>query len=176
MPTTALTSLLTGYDYVTDRLLTRLDGLGEAEYLWEPVPGSWSVREVAGSWQAEFASPDPVPAPVTTIAWRLWHIADCLAGYVSPHLGPWPLTVLDVDHRWHPRVAPALDDLRTSIAVFRERMVALGEEGGWQLLGPAWGPFAESTWIDLFVHAFDEVAHHGAEVALLRDLYLRHTA
>jgi hypothetical protein len=29
---------------------------------------------------------------------------------------------------------------------------------------------------DLVVHAFDELAHHGAEIALLRDLYRAQTA
>ena len=57
----------------------------------------------------------------------------------------------------------------------RDELAALGEVGCWELLGPAWGPFAESTWIDLFVHAVDEVVHHGAEIGLLRDLYPRLT-
>jgi hypothetical protein len=47
----------------------------------------------------------------------------------------------------------------------------MGEDGIRTTLGPAWGPFAESTHADLVVHAHDELAHHGAEIALLRDLY-----
>ncbi|MDT4906149.1 MAG: hypothetical protein QOH52_4165, partial [Pseudonocardiales bacterium] len=55
----------------------------------------------------------------------------------------------------------------------RDRVTALGEDGVRQPLGPAWGPYADDSWAALVVHAQDELAHHGAEVALLRDLYLR---
>gem|GEM_PF-4928029 len=36
---------------------------------------------------------------------------------------------------------------------------------------PDWGPYAEATWLDLALRVLDELAHHGAEVGLLRDLY-----
>ena len=39
--------------------------------------------------------------------------------------------------------------------------------------GPALGPYATDTWTALAVHVMDELAHHGAEIALLRDLYPR---
>ena len=38
-------------------------------------------------------------------------------------------------------------------------------------LGPAWGPYAAASTVDLALHVLDEVIHHGAEVGLLRDLY-----
>ncbi len=38
-------------------------------------------------------------------------------------------------------------------------------------LGPAFGPWAESNKADSLLHVVDELIHHGAEVALLRDLY-----
>jgi hypothetical protein len=72
---------------------------------------------------------------------------------------------------WFGDVEPALDALVTSFDAFRSRIDALGEDGMWRQLGPDWGPYAESTWADLVVHALDELAHHGAEIALLRDLY-----
>ena len=34
-----------------------------------------------------------------------------------------------------------------------------------------WGPFADHTNLALAIHAEREVIHHGAEIALLRDLY-----
>ena len=62
----------------------RLSGLDQIEYLWEPVPGCWSVHDTGDGRAAvaDWADPDPDPAPVTTIAWRMWHIAvDCLDSY-----------------------------------------------------------------------------------------------
>ena len=162
--------LLRGWDDAWGRLDARLAGLTDEEYLWEPVPSSWTVRPTDGGWTADWADPDPDPAPVTTIAWRLWHLAsDCLASYLSRSPAGHPLEVTGT--RWHGDAATALADLRTAAQAFREFAAALGEDGLWQPMGPNWGPYAEDSWADLVVHAFDELAHHGAEIALLRDLY-----
>src|SRR3954468_7671590 len=57
------------------QLRPRLEGLTDEEYRWEPVPGSWNIsRRDDGERAIHFAYPEPVPAPVTTIAWRLAHI------------------------------------------------------------------------------------------------------
>jgi len=39
--------------------------------------------------------------------------------------------------------------------------------------GPAEGPYAEYPMAALVLHIHREAIHHGAEIALLRDLYLR---
>jgi hypothetical protein len=163
--------LLRGWDDAWQRLDRRLAGLGDEEYLWEPAPGGWSVRPSPdGGWQADWADAEPDPPPVTTIAWRVWHIAsDCLASYLSRSPAGRPLEVTGT--AWHGDAASALRDLEVAGRAFRGAMVALGEDGMWGTLGSAWGPYAEDTWADLFVHAFDELAHHGAEIALLRDLH-----
>jgi hypothetical protein len=172
MANETLPLLFGGLDYVWDRLRTRLDGLTDDEYLWQPVGDVWTVRPDGSTWTAERTRAEPDPPPVTTIAWRLWHIgSDCLATYVSPALGDWPLPVRGCE--WYGQVEPALAALDTAYATFRERVTALGEEGIRTKLGPDWGPYADDTWAALALHALDELAHHGAEVALLRDLYRR---
>jgi hypothetical protein len=165
-----LPMLFTGYDEAWSRLRARLVGLTQEEYLWEPVTPAWTVRDIDGTWTVDSANPDPDPAPVTTIAWRLWHIAAfCLDGYLSEIPGGCPLTVKG--SQWHGDVESALRDLRTAVDAFRSQLTALGEDGIRTKLGPKWGPYAEATHADLVVHALDELAHHGAEIALLRDLY-----
>jgi DinB family protein len=70
--------LLSQMDEVYARLRERLAGLTDDEYLWEPVPGCWTIhRDQSGAWVVDYALPDPEPAPVTTIGWRLVHLADC---------------------------------------------------------------------------------------------------
>ena len=64
----------------------RLTSMTDAEYFWEPVPGCWSIRPRSaavtpmaagqGELVIDFELPEPTPAPVTTIAWRLGHIGD----------------------------------------------------------------------------------------------------
>ena len=66
------------------QLRPRLDGLTDEEYLWEPVPGMWSIRPRgtstapvsigASDFTADYAWPEPDPVPATTIAWRLAHL------------------------------------------------------------------------------------------------------
>ncbi|MDV7268912.1 DinB family protein, partial [Rhodococcus oxybenzonivorans] len=41
---------------------------------------------------------------------------------------------------------------------------------------PSEGPFADRSMAALVLHVNREVIHHGAEIALLRDLYLRKSA
>jgi hypothetical protein len=166
----ALPVLLLGIDNAWQRLSSRALGLTDDEYRWQPTAGCWTIRGDGPIGSADWADPDPDPAPVTTIAWRMWHIgSDCLASYVSPSLGDWPLAVRGRD--WPTAAEPGLAMMQAGYAAFRERMSGLGEDGLWRALGPAWGSFAESSWADLAVHALNELAHHGAEVALLRDLY-----
>jgi len=64
-------------DEVWERTRERLAGLTDEEYFWEPAPGCWSVRQRGdGRWAVDQAMPGPDPAPLTTIAWRLWHLID----------------------------------------------------------------------------------------------------
>ena len=169
-------SLMTVYDYIMGRLFARLDGLTREEYLWEPTANSWTVREVDGVWKPDWVRPEPTPVPVTTIAWRMWHIADCVGSYVV-EFGGWPLHIDSLGPKgengatWFGDVEPAVAELRFASDVFVERIKALGEDGLQRPLGSRWGSFAEDSWADLVLHAVDEVAHHGAEIALLRDLY-----
>ncbi|MDT7599447.1 MAG: hypothetical protein QOK26_1524 [Pseudonocardiales bacterium] len=58
--------------YRDTSLRPRLDGLTDAEYLWEPAPERWSVRpqHPDGAATVGWAYPEPGPPPLTTIAWR----------------------------------------------------------------------------------------------------------
>jgi DinB family protein len=174
MPGTG-TSLVTAFDHVWNRFGERLAGLDDDEYFWEPVAGCWSLRpDDKGRWHVDGAgaSPPPDPAPLTTIAWRVAHIAgQTVAGFAE---------------RLFPRTAPGAaslglptsvavipDYLATTYAPWRTGMAELPDERWAAALGPKWGLYADSTTTDLVLHVFDEVVHHAAEVALLRDLYLR---
>lgn len=156
------------------QLRPRLEGLTDDEYLWEPVAGCWSIRpSPAGGpdgWVADFAFPPPEPAPVTTIAWRLGHI---LVGVFGARLatyfdGP-PADYFGYDY---PGTADdALQRLDVQYAAWVAGVRGLGEDG---LAEPCREQGRESMpMAALVLHIHREVIHHGAEVALLRDLYAR---
>ena len=52
-----------------------LERLRPEDFLWEPGPLCWTVRQAAdGSWVPDWADTEPDPVPVPTIAWVSWHI------------------------------------------------------------------------------------------------------
>jgi len=160
----------------------RLEGLADDEYYWEPVPGCWSIRpraEAVGNDSAgggdlvlDYSWPEPSPAPVTTIAWRLAHITrSCLAVRTASHFGGPPAE----PETWvfSPTADAALAQMDAAYDAWSAGVEALGEDGLARPCGPAEGFFAEAPLADLVLHINRELIHHGAEICLLRDLYLR---
>lgn len=149
----------------------RLNDLTDEEYLWEPVPGCWTVRDTGdGTFAMDRADPEPDPAPFTTIAWRLAHIVvDVLAVRASNHFGDGRF---DPDgQRWPGTAAGALAILDQAYADWTAGVDSLGEDGLARPCGPAEGPFADAPMAALILHINREVIHHLAEVLCVRDLY-----
>jgi DinB family protein len=159
-------------DYAYGRLRSRLDGLTTEEYLWEPVPGCWSVRPEPDGTARVDGSDGPVdPAPVTTIAWRMWHIIGLLAdGRNATWIGVTPTGTLRDDTA--PATAPAaMRRLEEAYALFRGHVAAVDASTLVDAMGPVSRFYADSTREAFILHELDELIHHGAEVAVLRDLY-----
>lgn len=156
------------FDDVWSDVSTRLDGMSDEEYLWEPVGRCWSVRadgSVDGAGDREAA-----PPPFTTIAWRSWHIAvDCLDSYSDRLFGSVGASV--VGPRWHRQATLARSDLDAAWRNWRAELHGRSADDWWAELGDGFGPFAHHSLYDLSLHAMREVVHHGAEIACLRDLW-----
>ncbi|MDP9868679.1 hypothetical protein J2S55_007945 [Streptosporangium brasiliense] len=172
----ATRDILASFERARSMLFRRLEGLTDAEYHWEPVsdcvglrPGDDGVFRVDAVFPE--SSPD-APDPVTTIAWRIWHIGNlCLRGYViylfddAPEFGErdeWPGTAKE-----------GIEALAEDWEHFTSRIAALGDQRLLAPIGMGPGGWAEETYLKLALHALVEVAHHGGEIGLLRDLYIR---
>jgi hypothetical protein len=161
------------------QLRPRLDGLTDEEYFWEPVPGMWSIRPRgtsavaaggSGEFMADFAFPEPVPVPVTTIAWRMTHlIIGCFGMRAAWHFGGPELSYETYDYPG--TAALALERFDASYALWIAGVRKLSPEDLKRPIGPAEGEFADYPMADLVLHINREALHHGAEMALLRDLY-----
>lgn len=161
------------------QLRPRLDGLTDDEYFWAPSPGPvWTVHAVgagaydhgSGEFRCDYAFPEPSPVPVTTIAWRLAHVIAGVFGQRSAsHFGG-PSVDYDT-FAYAGTAAEAIDQLDDAYAVWCDGVRGLGAAGLADPCGPAEGPFAEFPMGALVLHINREVIHHGAEIALLRDLY-----
>jgi hypothetical protein len=112
----------------------------------------------------------PSPAPVTTIAWRLAHLIVGVFGTrVADHFGGPPIDYQTFSYAG--TAAQALQQLDDVYAAWRAGVSSLGDAGLALPCGPAEGPFAEYPMAALVLHINRETLHHGAEIALLRDLY-----
>ncbi len=163
-------SLLEALDNAWEPMHGRLQGIREDEYAWQPVAGCWAVRAESGSWHADWADPDPDPAPVTTIAWRTWHVAvDALDSYSERLFGAGGTGLAGTN--WVGTWREAQPLMLAAFGVYREGVAGWSDEALLEQLGPGWGPFANHTHLDLALHANREVIHHLSEIALLRDLF-----
>lgn len=149
------------------QLRPKLDGLTDDEYFWEPAENSWTVHR---DGTVDFADPEPDPAPVTTIAWRLAHIIVGVFGVTAAeHFGGPP-----TDYASHPYATTADEALRQldkAYEVWRDGVRGLDAEKLTKPSGPAEGPYADRPVAALILHINREAIHHGAEILLLRDLY-----
>jgi hypothetical protein len=168
-------------DTTTEILLYRVAGLTDAEYLWEPAPGSWSLRPREqvktakafgkGPLFAEYEAPTPEPAPMRTIAWLMWHICECCILRADWTIGGRSLDTDDVE--CPPTAEAGLAQLRYGLSRWRavfdevapEEYAQVGRSSYPHGLDPQL-PLADILWWQN-----REVIHHGAEIAMLRDLY-----
>lgn len=155
------------------QLRRRLEGLTDEEYLWEPTPGAWNLHVAADGEPVtvDFALPEPSPAPLTTIAWRVAHVVvGCLGARNASHFGG---PAADYATFPYARTADeALDQLDEGYARWRAGVRGWAAEDSMGLpVGPAEGPWADQPRGALVLHINREVIHHGAEIAVLRDLW-----
>ncbi|MGH3798338.1 MAG: DinB family protein [Pseudonocardiaceae bacterium] len=162
-------------------LRPRLDGITDEEYFWEPTAGCWSVRrrgegtaQIAagsGDYAIDFAFPEPRPAPVTTIAWRLGHvIVGVFGARAASHFGGPAVSYQDFPYAGTARAA--MQQLDEAYDAWAAGVRGLDSAALARPCGPAEGPFADAPFAALVLHITREAIHHGAEISLLRDLYL----
>jgi hypothetical protein len=163
------------------RLRPRLDALTDDEYFWQPVPGCWTLSRRgesaapmsigAGEFTMDYAKPPHDREPVTTIAWRLAHLIDVFGPPTAPHF--------DGPRGHHPTVdysgtaEGALRQLDDGHDAWIRAVRRLGAAGLARPQGTIAPPeYADVPMARLILYVNVEVIHHGAEICLLRDLYL----
>jgi DinB superfamily len=150
-------------------LRDRLEGLSDEEYLWEPVPGAWTLhRRPDGSWDYDYEEPDPEPAPFTTIGWRLHHVASCKVMYHEYAFGPRRRTWWTLENPGER--GPMMQWLEEGQRLLASDLRSLDDDD--ELDAPRLTNWGEEwpTW-KIFWTMIHHDAHHGAEIACLRDLY-----
>lgn len=192
--------LLEQFDFARERLTDRLTGpvmdsgngmrvevspLTDEEYLWEPVPDCWSVRRRTdgpgpratvlagmGDWGRDATSaPGPTPPPFTTIAWRLSHLSEQLTLRADHTVGNHTLT--RDDYRSDGDAAGAIAAFDVSATAWRKALLG-ADDTALDTVGYSTYPHGsdpDDPFIDIVWWVNQELLHHGAEIALIRDLY-----
>lgn len=128
-----------------------LEGLTDAEYHWEPVPDCWGVRPRGtsraaitaggGDWTCDVRIPEPVRAPVTTIAWPIAHLVVGVFGArAASHFGG-PATSYET-HAYAGTADEGLPQLDTTYAAWVGGVRSLAPEDWARPVGPAEGAWA----------------------------------
>ncbi|MFF3327522.1 DinB family protein [Streptomyces sp. NPDC002889] len=195
-----LIPLLEQFDFARKRLVDRMGGpvmdsgngvdvevglMTDEEYLWEPVPDCWSVRRRsagpgpratvlvgAGEWGRDATpAPHPSPPPFTTIAWRLSHLSELLTLRADHTAGSATLTRDD----YHVRAAAAgaITAFEEGAAAWRNALLGV-DDAALDTVGHCSYPHGsdpDDLFMDIVWWVNQELLHHGAEIALIRDLY-----
>ncbi|RKS75309.1 DinB family protein [Motilibacter peucedani] len=136
--------LLSLFDHAWQRFTTRLDGLTDDELVWTPT------RDARIS-----------------LAWRLEHIGQVLTESRNwTWLGAAPPRAV---RRSFGTASDARAALDAAYAGWRALLSSVDDLGA--AVGPAAGAYAHSTRLSFVLHVADELVHHCAEAAMLRDLY-----
>src|SRR5947208_5726956 len=124
----AVDLLVSELDEAYELIRSRLEGLTDEEFFWEPVRDCWTVRrDERGHWSADYPEPPhPEPPPFTTIAWRLVHVSECKLMYHEYAFGAARLTFPEIDSAH--TAADATRQLEEGHAVLRADLDALSDD------------------------------------------------
>ena len=153
------------FEFAARRLTDRMSHLSDDEWTWEPIAGD----------------------PRTTVRWRLEHIVDTLTdprnrlwlglGPAHQHDGasasapaPAPAPASASASASEETAASASTALESAIADFMATVRELGD-GASEKIGAVAGSYGDATRRSFVLHVIDELIHHAAEAAMLRDLY-----
>lgn len=194
-----LEPLLNQFNFARIRLMERMAGptmnsgddqavpvpsMSDEEYLWEPVPSAWSIRRRsdgpassalelvgAGDWGRDRSPDSPRPLPFPTIAWRLGHINEMLAIRADHMTGTHSLT--RATYQFHGDAAGAIAAYVEAADAWRSVLTG-ADDAALDAVGLSTYPYGSDPDVPLIQTIWwmnQELLHHGAEIALLRDLY-----
>ena len=154
------------------RLEQRCAGLSDREYLWAPVADAWTIKpdpDRPGHWTYDYDFAPPPPAPITSIGWRIVHLIANNEIYWEYAFGAGERTFPDLEVPW--TAARAMDLWRASREPVTGWLETATDHGLLELRPSHLGEMKTAGEVVRIL--LDEQTHHGAEIALLRDVYLR---
>lgn len=147
-----------------------LPALTDEACLWEPAPGSWTVRKSTdGKWRPDWVIPEPEPPPPVTIGWLTWHLLWWWSGLQSAMRHELP----PAQHQifWSGSAAAVVLELLTLSAAW-DRM--LTEMDASVLEKPLAYPWQEARPLRIaLAWANSELMKNIAEIGIIHHLFIR---
>ena len=145
-----------------------LPALTDEACLWQPAPGSWTVRQASdGSWRPDWSVPEPDPAPPTTIGWLTWHLIWWWGGLLAA-LRDEPPPAHDAV-AWPGSADAVVRQLDSLAAEWADLLAALDEA---DLERPLAYPWSEARPLRLaLAWANSELMKNVAEIGCIRHLF-----
>ena len=169
-----LAPFLAQWDYMTEQLLGRLEGMSDAEFLWEPAPTVWTVRRRPdGRTLPERQGWDPVPeaAPPRTIAWSVGHLGDGCFTRADYLVGSHSLGEDELD--WPMTAEAGVAFMRDGLNAWRRGLDQMTDEDLDTVGRSAFPRGLDPTLplLDIVWWVNKELLEHAAEIWYVRDLY-----
>jgi hypothetical protein len=165
--TTLLAPLLAQWGTSLGMLFERLDGLTDDEYRWAPTPGAADLIDGAGG----LVVPEESAGATRTIAWTLAHLADMCwtrADYTDgAHDRP-------LNYQPFPASADeAVAEVRAAAGRWHSAIAGASAEQALQVGYSSYpiGMDPDLPFVDIVWWMNRELIHHGADIAMVRDLY-----
>jgi len=170
-----LAPFLAQWDYVVEVLTDRLAGLTDEEFLWQPAPGSWTVRPDPEGGRAlvdtEVWPPTGAAAPPRTIAWSMGHLGSGVALRADWLVGAHRAERTDFD--WPLTAEAGIRFMLDGLALWRDGLATMSDED-LDTVGRSAFPDGLDPQLPLMEIVWwvgKELVWHSAEIWLLRDLF-----
>ena len=165
----AVEVLLGQLDDAWGRVQDYLAGLTADEFAWSPGGDVWHLTrsEQDGHWTIPYSWVPPQPAPFTTIAWRMAHMAVNKVLVVDHAFGARQARLADLD--LPADVAGMMAYLHTCHLPFRAQVERLADDDLVTLRYTEWGEQRPTERI--IASAILHDVEHGAQIATVRELF-----
>ena len=165
----AVEVLLAQLDQAWGSVQDYLAGLTADEFIWSPGENTWHLTPSAqeGRWTIPYSWIPPQPAPFTTIAWRMAHMAVNKVLVLDHAFGARKARLADLD------LPPDLDGMIAYLHAchqpFRAQVERLTDDDLPTLRYSEWGEQRATERI--IASAILHDVEHGAQIATVRELF-----
>ena len=165
---TIQTTIIGQFNTALSLLDYHLEGISDAESLWQPNGRGLTVRELDGQWVADWPESESYTIGAPSIAWLTWHIIFWWTMVLDHTWGPATLTREDVF--WPGSIEAANQQISELSQTWLNRLSSLPDDA-WLATAQTRWPFTDRPFSELAAWLNIELMKNAAEIGYCRFLY-----